>query len=428
MNLIYWIIEYSATFCEFFLCTVFSKSIIKNSDDKNNYLQFGILSFVLSLIMINVNNFKLYSPITAVIGVALMVLSSVIVNIKNPLRAVALGIAFLAIIAVIDNTVSNIIAFLIKIPITEINKELSIYRTFAVISSKSFLTLLTIMLNKYFFNKKNPNMKYMFFLFAVTSVMLLMTCFITFIDIKNDSINSYILILFFITMFVLLMTILFGVFKLTEYYENQQKLKLITLKNHMLEQSMTETEQTFMLWKTSLHDFKHKIINLMTLAENNDIQGIKQYLENENNLLVKKLFYYKTGNDTVDTILNIKQKYAEDKKITFIINAEVPQNSSILSADFATILGNLIDNAIEYSEYEFEPYIEVKIKPNEKFLIIVVSNKCTKNNIDLKTSKSNKVMHGMGLYSVKRTVKQYDGEIVIKNSDDVFSVNIILPI
>ena len=168
-------------------------------------------------------------------------------------------------------------------------------------------------------------------------------------------------------MFVILMTILFGVFKLTEYYENQQKLKLITLKNHMLEQSMTETEQIFMLWKTSLHDFKHKIMNLMTLAENNDTQGTKQYLENENNLLVKKLFYYKTGNDTVDTILNVKQKYAEDKKITFMINAEVPQNCSILSADFATILGNLIDNTIEYSEYEFEPFAHKKCNFTQNF-------------------------------------------------------------
>ena len=42
-----------------------------------------------------------------------------------------------------------------------------------------------------------------------------------------------------------------------------------------------------MLWKTSLHDFKHNIMNLMSMAENNDIQGIKQYLEKENDLLGK---------------------------------------------------------------------------------------------------------------------------------------------
>lgn len=76
-------------------------------------------------------------------------------------------------------------------------------------------------------------------------------------------------------MLILLMIIFLGTFKLAEYYENQQQLKLITLKNQMLEQSMSEAEQTFMLWKKSMHDFKHKIMNLMTLADNNDVERIK---------------------------------------------------------------------------------------------------------------------------------------------------------
>lgn len=428
MNIMYWAIEYSATFLEFFLCAVFSNTILKKNNHKNNYFRFVILSIVLSLIMINVNNFKLYSPITAAIGIVLMALCAVIVNLKNPIRAFALGIAFLAIIAVTDNIVSNIVSFAIKIPTSQIHKELTTYRAVAVISSKSFLTLLTMMLNKYFFNKKSPHMKYMFFLFSVTSVMLLMTCLITFMDIKNDSVNAYILVLFFVTMFILLMTILFGIFKISDYYESQQQLNLMNLKNKMLEQSIVETEKTFTLWKTSMHDFKHKIMYLMVLAENDDMNGIKEYLEQQNKMLGKNLFYYKTGNDTVDTILNVKKKYAEDKKITFMINAEVPQNCNISSSDFATVLGNLIDNAIEACEYETEPYIEIKIKPNEKFLVIVISNKYTKNNVNLKTNKSDKFLHGIGLYSVKSIVKRYDGEFVINNFDNTFRVNIILPL
>ena len=67
-----------------------------------------------------------------------------------------------------------------------------------------------------------------------------------------------------------------------------------------------------------MHDYKHNIANLITLADNNNLDGIKAYLQSENKLLTKKLFYYKTGNDTIDTILNIKQRTAEDKGIAFI--------------------------------------------------------------------------------------------------------------
>jgi sensor histidine kinase regulating citrate/malate metabolism len=229
-------------------------------------------------------------------------------------------------------------------------------------------------------------------------------------------------------MLTLLLVIFFGTFILIDYYENQQKLKLIMLQNKMLEQSMAETEQTFTMWKTSLHDFKHKIMSLMTLAENNDMSGIRDYLEKENKLLGKKLFYYKTGNDTVDTILNIKQKIAENNGFIFMINARVPESCKISSVDFAVILGNLLDNAIEASSNEENPFIEVKIKPIEKFLVIAISNKYTKSDTFLNTTKSDKDFHGIGINSVKKTVKNYDGEYAFKVKDGIFHANIMIPL
>ncbi len=195
----------------------------------------------------------------------------------------------------------------------------------------------------------------------------------------------------------------------------------------MLEQSMTETEQTFMLWKTSLHDFKLNIMNLMSMAENNDIQGIKEYLEKENDLLGKKLFYYKTGNETVDIILNIKQKLAENKGITFIINAKVPENCRISSMDFSSLLGNLLDNAIEASEKETNPFIEVKMKSLKDYLIINILNKYTKSELYSDTTKDEKHLHGIGIHSVKQTVKKYGGEFYTEISDNIFNAKIMIP-
>ena len=189
---------------------------------------------------------------------------------------------------------------------------------------------------------------------------------------------------------------------------------------------MSETEQTFMLWKISMHDFKHKIMNLMMLADNNDIEGIKQYLEAENELLGKKLFYYKTGNDTVDTILNIKQKIAEKNGITFVINAEIPENCNIASADFASILGNLLDNAIEASEKEEEPFIEVNIKPVKKYLIVNILNKYTGSKDYSETTKNEKHLHGIGIHSVKQTVKKYSGEFHTDILNEIFNVKIMI--
>lgn len=427
MNTVFWIIEFCSSFVEAFLCTIFCGTFIENIDLKKNLNKRIIAALIATSAMLIVNHINIYSVITVVFGFALMALMSFAVYSKNPLKASVLGITFLLLIAVIDNVVVSIISYALKIPTVEIYQEMSLYRVLAIISSKIMLLFVVIAMNKFFSKRRTLQRNYLIALFTITTIMFIITVLITFIDIKNNAVNSIVSILFFTVMLILLMIIFFGTFKLTEYYENQEELKLTTLKNQMLEKSMSETEQTFMLWKKSMHDYKHNIANLMSLANNNDIEGIKQYLQSENKLLSKKLFYYKTGNDTVDTILNIKQRAAESKGITFIITAEIPDNCIVKSAHFASILGNLLDNAIEASIDEESPFVEVKIKPVKSYLMIVVSNKCTKSNIELKTTKSDKQLHGIGINSVKQTVKEYKGTFLTDHTDGIFNAEIMIP-
>lgn len=427
MNAVFWIIEFCSSFVEAFLCTIFCGTFIENIDLKKNLNKRIIAALIATSAMLIVNHINIYSVITVVFGFALMALMSFAVYSKNPLKASVLGITFLLLIAVIDNVVVSIISYALKIPTVEIYQEMSLYRVLAIISSKIMLLFVVIAMNKFFSKRRTLQRNYLIALFTITTIMFIITVLITFIDIKNNAVNSIVSILFFTVMLILLMIIFFGTFKITEYYENQEELKLTTLKNQMLEKSMSETEQTFMLWKKSMHDYKHNIANLMSLANNNDIEGIKQYLQSENKLLSKKLFYYKTGNDTVDTILNIKQRAAESKGITFIITAKIPDNCIVKSAHFASILGNLLDNAIEASIDEESPFVEVKIKPVKSYLMIVVSNKCTKSNIELKTTKSDKQLHGIGINSVKQTVKEYKGTFLTNHTDGIFNAEIMIP-
>lgn len=428
MTAIFWIIEYISTFIELFLCTIFCGTFIENTDLKKNFSKRVFAALAIASVMWIINHIKIYSAITVILGFVLMALMAFAIYSKSPLKAPVLGITFLSLIAIIDTMIVNLLSYVLKISTTEIYQEMSLYRVLAITSSKTILLFLVIAVNKFFSKRRTLQRNYLIALFTITTSMFIITVVITFIDIQNNAINSLVSILFFVVMLILLLIIFFGTFKLTEYYENQAKLNLTTLKSQMLEQSMNETEQTFMLWKKSMHDYKHNIANLMSLANDNDINGIKKYLQNENELLNKKLFYYKTGNDTVDTILNIKQRTAESKGIVFIINAKIPDNSNIENAHFASILGNLIDNAIEASAKEESPFIEVKIKQVKNYLMIVISNKCTKVNTELKTTKSDKHLHGIGLSSVKQTVKNYRGTFATECKDDIFNAEIMIPI
>lgn len=427
MSIIYWIAEYTATFAEFFLSTIFCSTFIEKTNLNKKLYRRTFASIIAAVFILITNRIELYSPTTAIVGFASIVLMQIFLYPEHKIKAAVWSLIYLLLIAIMDGIIVSMLSYAFHIPTADIYEEMSLYRLVAVAASKIFLMFLTVILNKLLARKGVLQKKYFVILFLITAVMLILTVTITFIDIQNESVNSYVSTLFFFMMLFLIIVIFFGAFKLTAHYEDQQQLKLTTLKNEMLEQSMEETKQIFEIWQQKLHDFKHQIIDLMSLAEHDDIEGIKCYLAKQNDLLGKKLFYYKTGNDTVDSILYIKQKMAENSGITFIINAEIPENCKIASEHFASILGNLLDNALEASANEEAPFIEVKIKQVEDFLVISISNKFTKKDVSLETTKSDKKLHGIGLNSIKRTVRQYNGDFSVVHKNNVFSANVMLP-
>ena len=208
------------------------------------------------------------------------------------------------------------------------------------------------------------------------SAFLLVSLFIMVgLNIKNRSPETELfLVLFFIISILIELLVLYFIMKAGESYEQQRKNELIKMKNTMLQKSLDETEQAFQLWRKSVHDYKNHVIALRQLAADENMEGIKEYLNCENELIQKKMFYIKTGNSVVDAIVNTKQRLSEEKGITFIVNAAIPKKCCVREIDMSNILGNLIDNAMEASQGEEEPYIDLTIRQEKTFLVIKIIN------------------------------------------------------
>ncbi|WP_221934336.1 hypothetical protein, partial [Klebsiella pneumoniae] len=92
-------------------------------------------------------------------------------------------------------------------------------------------------------------------------------------------------------------------------------------------------EQTFELWRQSIHDYKNDIIALTQLAEDEKLEEIKAFLQKENKLIEQKMFYIKTGNSVVDAIINTKQNIAEKQNIVFVVNVKLPPSIVLSDID-----------------------------------------------------------------------------------------------
>ena len=81
--------------------------------------------------------------------------------------------------------------------------------------------------------------------------------------------------------------------------------------------------------------------------------------------------------------------------------------------DLSNVMNNLLDNAVEAAEKSSEKKIAVSVySRNNSMQIIKIINSCDTapkvSNHKLLTSKKNKSLHGLGLTSVKNTLKKYD--------------------
>ena len=142
----------------------------------------------------------------------------------------------------------------------------------------------------------------------------------------------------------------------------------------------------------------------------------------------------KTGNVMVDAILNSKLSLIQSRQINLHAKAVVPSDLRISEIDLCTVIGNLLDNAMEAclkQERDSERFVRVYIGILKKQLYISVQNssgqqikKSGKTYISTKNSES----HGFGLKRIDRIVAKYDGYINRQNEEGIFATEVLLPL
>ena len=218
------------------------------------------------------------------------------------------------------------------------------------------------------------------------------------------------------------------VIKMTENFSQKQDIMLLKLQNDMLIKSEKNTQQAFELWRSSIHDYKHKILLMKHWVDDGDIESIKQFIQKENEDVQQKMFYIKTGNDVIDAIVNTKQNYADKRGITFSVNGKMPASCVVSDVDLVCILGNLIDNAIEACETQPKKNIEILIKEVKKILFVSVKNSFQNElSENLETTKKDKLFHGIGIKNIKNIVQKYDGTYEMIKEDDEVITTIMIP-
>lgn len=222
---------------------------------------------------------------------------------------------------------------------------------------------------------------------------------------------------------------LFASFYFISLKEEIMKLNFIKAHNEMLAKNYKAISDIYTSNAKLYHDMNNHLNVLYQLVESGANEDAKAYIKEIGKPVMKLAKVVWTGEDVVDVVINSKLQKMEEKGIDSEFNVEFPYNTNITQNDMCTILANLLDNAIEATEKMNPPgKVMLTMRRIKQFLFIQVANTCITDLEDMKleTTKEDKALHGWGLANVKDAVERYGGTIEYSNSNNMFTVSIML--
>lgn len=159
------------------------------------------------------------------------------------------------------------------------------------------------------------------------------------------------------------------------------------------------------------HDTKNHLNAIHNLNTNPEID---EYLTKMISDLKNYSSICHSGNHMLDVIINKYVTECEMKKLNFSFDVCVTNLNYVKNDDLVTILSNALDNAIEAAELSANKTISIATDHINTYDVITIINSCDSppktNGNDLATTKKNSDIHGLGIKSIRKTLKQYGGD------------------
>ena len=176
------------------------------------------------------------------------------------------------------------------------------------------------------------------------------------------------------------------------------------------------------------HDAKNHLVAIRDLSEDPQIRGYVDKLSDE---LERYTQSCHSGNKLLDVILNRYVLECQKRGLAFEYNVKVCNLRDVEDMDLVTILGNLLDNAIEAAEKSQEKTVYLETSLRNAYQVIVIQNSSLPPRESygrLQTSKPDRSMHGFGLKSVAKCLKKYNGDLHwdYDEDDHVFTMTVMI--
>lgn len=217
--------------------------------------------------------------------------------------------------------------------------------------------------------------------------------------------------------------------------ERNEKIEQIQLKQQYQVQ-LQHYEQIDLLYRklrTARHETKNQLLYMEQLLRDGQYDALAAFFRKVGAELTPALEMPDCGNRLVNAILWSKGEEAKRRGIPLELRAAVPEALPIAGHHLCSLLGNLLDNALDGSAGVEQPQIRVILRMKERYLYCCVSNRVDsdvlRENPALHTTKREAQEHGYGIPAIRKIAELYQGmtDFSVQNGEFVASVMLLCP-
>ena len=191
-------------------------------------------------------------------------------------------------------------------------------------------------------------------------------------------------------------------------------------------------EDSYRKNRALMHDLNNHAIAMRALADNGEYEELAQYIDTFSQKVRDNIFPVRSGSIVLDALLADKYRRAAGLDIPVVFEG-VRYSAHIDNEDLCTVVGNLLDNAIEENgrcRDAGQRRISVRISSGEDSLSVTVRNPLfhelkVKNGLPV-SEKPDAEHHGIGLKNVRRVCDKYGGTLLWDTPEAEFAVTVEL--
>lgn len=326
-----------------------------------------------------------------------------------------------------DILLSMIFINVVNENILQKNNFFDIYVVFIVNMIRYLFVLIVIIFYKIRIEKNIP---------LIFSLPIALTAVISMVVTINmllvvDSNNYKFILINMVLIFIICIILIYIFNKIVNVMTENARQKFLIKQSEYYEKQIEADRKHINNTRKIKHDMKNHMYAIRNMAKNNMSKDIITYTNDILGKIEGEKVYINTGNYLIDGILNVKFEEIKNQGIDFKYDVKMPEGIKLPEFEVITILGNLLDNAIEgVGSIKDNRYIEVFISYKDSNLLIKIVNTfdglVIKDNKGFVSRKGEKAYHGIGLENVREQVEKNNGYMNIDTGNCMFAVDLFI--